>query len=148
MPTTKHKKNYAERLSRIQSPYRVNVTSSSCVCFHVLVRTAAAYVKTVTWSDLEAALVQVFKLMFQKSGDANPAQMDKTSALVLLLWAFFAQAEDTKWRGAAVRGPTAHSVGWGSGCRLFQRKVRATYLRSPPCWKKRTSISVSKRAVT
>lgn len=66
-----------------------------------------------------------------------------TSCFVLF---FLIHAEDklgTEMR-AAVHEPGTHSV----GCRLFHSKVRATYLRSPPCWKKITSMSVSNSAVT
>lgn len=49
---------------------------------------------------------------------------------------------------AAVHELRPHSIGLCSGCRLFQRKVRATYLRWPPCRKKIMSMSVSNSAVT
>ena len=83
---------------------------------------------------------------------SNPAQTDNTTRLnVTSMSRFLSQcwtqtAEMT--RGAACHQTSAHSVGLGPGCGPFQRRVRATYLRSPPFWKKVTSISVSNSAVT
>lgn len=68
-------------------------------------------------------------------------------------WGFFfpfpSRAEDTQVVGAAVRLSPPQLVGEDHvGGGHFQRKVRATYLRWPPCWKMITSISLSNMAVT
>lgn len=131
-------------LSRLQS------SLLSRPYFACLVRwnAADANAEPAMCSDGEAVQAS---LNSPKSGDVYPTQPDKSSAIMLLWWAVFFHLH---WRQtgemmkAAVHEPRAHSVGLCSGCRLFQRKVRATYLRWPPCRKKIMSMSVSNSAVT
>lgn len=111
-----------------------------------------ANAETGMCSDGEAAKVWRLTLDVWKSRNVHAAPTHK-SAFMLLQWAGF----HPRWRRtgemmkAAVHEACTHSIGLRPGCGLSQayfRKVRATNLRSPPCWKKVTSISVSKSAVT
>lgn len=62
---------------------------------------------------------------------------------------FPSRAEDTRVVGAAVHVSPPQLVGEDHvGGGHFQRKVRATYLRWPPCRKMITSVSLSNMAVT
>lgn len=129
---------YSANSTGVQSPFWVNVFTSSCLWFSCFVwrNTAVANAETV---------------MCKRCSSRSNGQMISLCVVAPVSCFFSVHAEDKPvkwWVAAAVHDTRAHSVGLWAGCSPFQSKVRATYLRSPPCRNIIMSVSLSNSAVT